>query len=310
MKQKIYIAGHTGLVGQALVRYFSRQPIQLITAKHDALDLTEPKAAADFLATQKPDVVILAAGRVGGIQANSQYPADFIYQNLMMGANVIHGAWQAGVKKLLNFGSPCVYPKFCSQPMKPDSLLTGKIEPTNEPYALAKLAGMSLCESYSKQYGVAYLNAIPSNLYGPGDSFDLERCHVLSSCLRKFHEAKLAGKKQVTLWGSGNVKRDFLFIDDLPEACDLLLKDYRETKPINISAQSPTTVRNLASQIADLVGFKGEVVWDTSKPDGAPERILDATAIRKLGWQAQTDLTDGLERTYRWFLQQQTTHAS
>ncbi|MDO8461998.1 MAG: NAD-dependent epimerase/dehydratase family protein, partial [Deltaproteobacteria bacterium] len=241
--KKIYIAGHTGLVGSALVRYFSKQNVDLIVAPRSELDLTCQADVQTFISHKKPDAVIVACGRVGGIQANSKQPAEFIYENLMMEANLIHASWKAGVKKLLNFGSACIYPKECPQPMMIDHLMTNKLEPTNEPYALAKLSGMSLVSSYNRQYGTHYINAIPSNLYGPGDCFDLERCHVIAALIRRFHEAKEKKMNEVILWGSGQVERDFLFIDDFAEACDLLLQRYDQAEPINVGAERPCTIR-------------------------------------------------------------------
>lgn len=301
--RKIYIAGHTGLVGSALVRHFSKQNVDLVVAPRSELDLTRQTDVETFISHKKPDVVIVACGRVGGIQANSKYPAEFVYENLMMEANLIHASWKAGVKNLLNFGSACIYPKECPQPMTIDHLMSSKLEPTNEPYALAKLAGLSLVSSTNRQYGTHYINAIPSNLYGPGDTFDLERCHVIAALIRRFHEAKEKKMNEVVLWGSGRVERDFLFVDDLVEACDLLLQRYDQPDPINIGAETPCTIRDLSHLIAKVVGFQGAVEWDTTKPDGAPKRLLEASALRKLGWSPKTDLKSGLEKTYRWFLE-------
>ncbi|MBI4223535.1 MAG: GDP-L-fucose synthase [Deltaproteobacteria bacterium] len=300
---KIYVAGHTGLIGSALVRYFFKQgSVRLIVAPHSELELTDQTQVSDFLSTHRPDVVICAAGFVGGILANSKYPAEFIYKNLMIEANLIHAAWRAGVQRLLNFGSSCVYPKNSPQPITTDMLMTGPMEATNEPYGIAKLAGMSLCESYNRQYGTAYLNVIPSNIYGPGDNYDLEKCHVISAAIRKFHEAKAKGTRQVTFWGSGNVTRDFLFVDDMARACALLLEKYRGSRPIHAGAQRPCRVRDLVEKIKGVVGFEGKVVWDISKPDGAPQRILDAAEIKKLGFVPKIDLDEGLRRTYEWFV--------
>ena len=300
--KKIYIAGHTGLIGSALVRHFSKNnSIQIVAAAHSELELTDQKAVKDFIVYHKPEAVVMAAGKVGGIAANSKYPAEFIYQNLMMEANLIHAAWQAGVKRLLNFGSSCIYPKKAPQPMTPDLLMTGKMEETNEPYAIAKLAGLSLCESYNRQYGTCYINVIPSNIYGPGDSYDLEKCHVISAAIAKFHQAKIDGEKKVEFWGSGNVTRDFLYVDDLARACLLLLKVYEGPAPIHVGAQAPCVVSDLVEKVKNVVGFKGEVVWNTSKPDGAPKRILDATKVKGLGFVPQVDLETGLRKTYAWY---------
>lgn len=305
--KKIYIAGHTGLIGSALLRYFSKwDSVTLVTATHLELDLTRQEAVENFLIHHQPDVVIVASGRVGGIFANSKYPAEFIYQNLMMEANLIHAAWKIGVKRLLNFGSSCVYPKNSPQLMTADLLMTGKMEETNEPYGIAKLAGISLCESYNRQYGTSYINVIPSNIYGPGDNYDLERCHIISAAIRKLHEAKAKGIKKVTFWGSGNVTRDFLFVDDLARACALLLEKYDGKKPIHAGFQRPCLIRELVQKVKNIVGFKGEVEWDTSKPDGAPSRVLDTTEIQKLGFVPQVDLETGLRKTVDWFLSQET----
>ncbi|OGQ05060.1 MAG: GDP-fucose synthetase [Deltaproteobacteria bacterium RIFCSPLOWO2_01_44_7] len=301
--KKIYIAGHRGFVGCALARHFAKNSaFEIIAATREQLDLTDQKAVEAFLAQTKPDVVIAACGKVGGIHTNATYPADFIYQNLMMEANLIHGAWKTGTKRLLNFGSACIYPKICTQPMTPDLLMTGKIETTNEPYAIAKLAGLSLCTSYNKQYETSFITAIPSNLYGPGDSFDLEKAHVVPSLIRKFHEAMMKGLSEVTLWSSGQAKRDFLFVDDVAWACEILLKNYDGITPINIGAGKSTMIKELADLIAEMVGFRGRIQWDTSKPDGAPERFLSSSEVRKLGWIPQTDLKSGLQKTYGWFL--------
>lgn len=302
--KKIYIAGHAGLVGSALLRHFSKNPsIDIVTTTHENLDLTDQDAVEKFLAETKPDVVIASAGKVGGIHANTKYPADFIYQNLMMEANLIHGSWKVGIKRLLNFGSACIYPKLCLQPMSPDLLLTGKIEATNEPYAIAKLAGLSLCASYNRQYRTSYITAIPSNLYGPGDSFDLSKAHVVASLVYKFHEAKEVGQDEVVLWGSGQVKRDFLFVDDLAQACEMLLRRYEGNEPVNVGAGCSTSIRELSVLVADIVGFKGKISWDTSRPDGATERFLETSFINNLGWFPKIGLKEGLRKTYKWFLE-------
>ena len=299
----IYIAGHAGLVGSALMRRFAGlRSVRLLTIPHGGLDLRYPEAVEAFLRRERPEIVVIAAGRVGGIQANASAPAEFIYDNLMMQTNLIHGAWNAGVRRLLNFGSSCMYPRECPQPMRPEQLMTGRLEPTSEPYALAKLAGWSLCAAYNRQYGTDYITAIPCTLYGPGDNFDLVRGHVLSALVRKFHEAREAGRDRVTLWGSGEARREFLFVDDLAEACELLLRVYEGSEPINVGTGASCSIRELAEAVAEVVGFRGSVEWDRSQPDGAPEKQLDSQRIRALGWQPQTDLRRGLERTYHWFL--------
>lgn len=289
------------------MRHFAKLPnVKLLLAEHSELELINQKAVEDYLSYHKPDIVIVAAGKVGGILANSKYPADFIYQNLMIETNLIHGAWKAGVKKLLNFGSSCMYPKKSPQPMTPDLLMTGKIEETNEPYAIAKLAGLSLCVSYNRAYGTSYITAIPSNVYGPGDSFDLAKAHVVASLIYRFHKAKEAGLEEVVLWGSGEVKRDFLFVDDLAPACEMLLQKYERDEPMNVGVGRSTTVHELAATVATVVGFRGDISWDTSKPDGAPERFLETSVIRRLGWIPRIELKEGLMKTYQWFLKNQT----
>lgn len=301
--RKVYIAGHTGLVGSALVRHFSSlDGVSLVVAARTELDLTDSRAVERFVTRQTPDIVVIAAGRVGGILANSIYPAEFIYQNLMIEANLVHGSWKAGIQRLLNFGSSCMYPKHCPQPMSPDILMTGKLEPTSEPYAVAKLAGLSLCSSYNQQYGTSFITAIPCTLYGPGDTFDPTRAHVISALIRKFSEAQEKGAKEVVLWGTGEARREFLYVDDLAGACEILLQGYHGRDPVNIGSGESRTIREIAMLIAEVVGFEGKVAWDTSRPEGAEEKLLDSEVIRGLGWSPRTDLRSGLERTYRWFL--------
>ncbi len=305
-----YVAGHTGLVGSALVRRWARQPsVQLATATHAELELTDAPAVQAWLTAHRPDEVVIAAGRVGGIAANASEPASFIYENLMIETHVIHGAWKAGITRLLNFGSSCMYPKRCEQPMRPDQLGTGLMEPTSEPYAMAKWAGMSLCAAYNRQHGTRFITAIPATVYGPGDHFDLASAHVLSALLRKFHDAKTQGERDVTLWGSGEARREFLYSDDLAEACELLLERYEGEAPINVGSGASHTIQELAALIADVVGFDGAIRWDRSRPDGAPEKCLDSSAIQKLGWSPRTSLRDGIDRTYRWFLAHQAEYA-
>lgn len=301
--QRVYIAGHTGLVGSALVRRWSGSAaVRLLRVTRAELDLTNGPAVAEWLSSNRPDTVVIAAGLVGGILANSRYPADFIYENVMIEANLIHGSWKAGVKRLVNFGSSCMYPKDCPQPMTPTMLMTGKLEPTSEPYALAKWAGLSLCASYNRQHGTRFITAIPATVYGPGDSFDPEHAHVLSALMRKFHEAVDQGVREVTLWGSGNARREFLYVEDLAEACEVLLEASEESAPINVGSGVSLTIREMAQLVADVVGFRGEVRWDTTRPDGAPAKTLDSTAIRRMGWVPRTDLQQGLRHTYRWFV--------
>jgi len=301
----IYIAGHTGLVGSALLRRVQGRPaLRVITADRSHLDLTDGPAVETFLKRERPDAVVAAAGRVGGISANSRQPAEFLYDNLMMEMNLLHGSWKAGVKRLLHFGSSCMYPKDCPQPMEPKQLMTGKMESTSEPYAIAKLAGMALCEATNRQYGTRFVSAIPCTIYGPGDNFDLEEGHVLSALLRRLHEGKEEGREEVVLWGSGSPRRQFLYCDDLAEACELLLEKYEGPEPINIGSDSTASIRELAERCAQVVGFRGRLSWDTGRPDGAPEKSLDGSVMQGLGWKPKTDLSEGLRRTYAWFLQQ------
>lgn len=300
----IFVAGHTGLVGSALCRRWEDRPgLRVITAGRRELDLRDPAKVEEFLGARRPDAVVIAAGTVGGIQANSSRPAEFIYNNLMIEANLIHGAWKAGVRRLLNFGSGCMYPRECPQPMSPEHLMTAAVEPTSEPYAMAKLAGWILCRSYNRQHGTRFVTAIPCTAYGPGDNFDLEGGHVLSALLRRFHEAKEEGKRRVTLWGTGNARREFIYSDDLSEACDLLLERHGGEEPVNIGSGEASSIQELAVAAAQVVGFHGEIEWDPSRPDGAPVKWLDSRAIRALGWRPRTGLREGMEKTYRWFLQ-------
>lgn len=277
--------------------------MQLMTAPRGELDLMQKEAVERFLERTRPEAVIIAAGRVGGIAANAKDPALFLHENLMIEVNLIHGAWRAGVKKLLNFGSSCMYPKVCSQPMRPEILMTGPLESTSESFAIAKWAGLSLCFSYNRQYGTHFTTAIPCTVYGPGDSFDPERAHVLPALLAKFHEAKEQGKPEVILWGSGQVRREFLYIEDFTSACELLLKSYEGDFPINIGRGESVAVHDLAAQVAQVVEFKGRIRWDASRPDGAPEKRLDSTPLFKLGWTPRVDLKNGLKKTYQWFLE-------
>ena len=259
-------------------------------------------AVTQWLTRTAPEIVVIAAGRVGGILANSRYPADFLYENLMIEANLIHGSWRSGVKRVLNFGSSCMYPRACPQPMTPDQLMTGTLEPTSEPYAMAKLVGLSLCAAYNRQHGTRFMTAIPCTAYGPGDSFDPEDAHVISAMIRKFHEAVEGRCDEVTLWGSGQPRREFLYGDDLAEACELLLEADRVFEPVNVGPGSSMSIREIALAVAEVVGFRGRISWDRTRPDGAPEKCLESSVVRQMGWRPRTDLRTGLERTYRWFL--------
>ncbi len=309
---KIYVAGHRGMVGGAILRQLqARGDTQIITRTHAELDLTNQLDVRDFMQAEKPDLVILAAARVGGIHANNTYPADFIYDNLMMECNVIHQAFDAGVTRLLQLGSSCIYPREVNQPMREDALLTGPLEPTNEPYAIAKIAGIKLCESYNRQHGVDYRSVMPTNLYGPGDNFHPENSHVVPALMRRFHEAAQQNSNVVVIWGSGTPRREFLHVDDMAAASlyvlDLPKEDYHaQTSPmlshINVGAGSDITILELAQLIAKVTGFKGTVTTDPSKPDGAARKLMDVSRLTSMGWQAQITLEQGIGETYRWFL--------
>ena len=299
---KIYVAGHRGLVGSAISRQLRAEGYRnLVERTHAELDLTSQQATAEFFQRERPDYVFLAAAKVGGIHANNTYPAEFIYNNLMMETNIINAAFHSGVKKLLFLGSSCIYPRLAPQPIKEEYLMTGELEPTNEPYAMAKLAGISLCNAFRRQYGCNFISVMPTNLYGPGDNFDLENAHVLPALIRKFHEAKLADNPTVTLWGTGTPRREFLFVDDLARACVFLMRKYDESGIVNIGTGVDHTIAELAAQIADVVGFTGDLVYDATKPDGTPQKLLDVSRINRLGWQAKTSLEEGLRLTYEWF---------
>lgn len=316
---KVYIAGHRGMVGGAILRRLQAridagEALELITRTHSELDLTSQAAVRDFMQAEQPDVVILAAAKVGGIHANNTYPADFIYENLMIECNVIHQAFAAGVKTLLQLGSSCIYPKAVPQPMKEDALLTGTLEPTNEPYAVAKIAGIKLCESYNRQHGVDYRSVMPTNLYGPGDNFHPENSHVLPALIRRFHEAARDGVKEVVIWGSGEPMREFLHVDDMAEASLFVLeldKDIYEanTQPmlshINVGTGTDISILDLAHMVAEVTGFKGKISNDPSKPDGTMKKLMDVSRLADMGWRARVDLETGLAETYQWFLDNQ-----
>ncbi|PIX95765.1 MAG: GDP-fucose synthetase [Hydrogenophilales bacterium CG_4_9_14_3_um_filter_63_34] len=300
---RIYLAGHRGLVGSALQRALARAGHgELITRSHAELDLTDPVAVRAFFTEQRPEYVFLAAAKVGGIHANDTYPVDFLQDNLLIETHVIREAWRSGVKKLLFLGSSCIYPKLCPQPIKEEYLLTGPLEPTNEAYALAKIAGIKLCQSYNRQYGTHFISAMPTNLYGPQDNFHPTDSHVLPALLRRFHEAKTSGQARVTVWGSGTAMREFLHCDDLAEACLHLMDHYQGDLPINIGWGKDCSIRELAETVAGVVGFAGEIVFDASKPDGTPRKVLDTRRLSELGFTPTIPLHEGIEQTYHWYL--------
>ncbi|MDP1733464.1 MAG: GDP-L-fucose synthase [Sulfuritalea sp.] len=300
---KIYVAGHRGMVGSALVRRLQKAGYtNILVRTHAELDLLDQAATHAFLAREKPDFIFIAAAIVGGINANNTLRADFIYQNLMVEANLIHGAWLAGVQRLCFLGSSCIYPRDCPQPIKEEYLLTGPLEPTNEPYAIAKIAGIKLCESYNRQYGTQYFSAMPTNLYGPNDNYDLAKSHVLPALIRKAHEAQQRGEKELVVWGSGKPKREFLYVDDLADACVFLMEQGVADSFYNIGAGTDVTIRELAETVMSVIGFSGKIVFDTSKPDGTPRKLLDVSRLGDLGWKASTPLREGLALAYRDFL--------
>ena len=298
---KIYIAGHMGLVGSAIIRrlqglgYFN-----ILTRTHKEMDLRDKEKVERFFAKEKPEYVFLSAAKVGGIQANATYPAEFIYENLMIQTNVIDLSYRYGVKKLLFLASSCIYPKVCQQPMREEYLMTGRLEPTNEPFGVAKLAGMKMCQAYSRQYGTNFISIIPANVYGINDHFGDEG-HVVASLIKRFHEAKVKGEESVTIWGTGKPKREFFYVDDLAEACIFLMDKYNESDAINVGTGVGTTVTELAEHINRITGFKGHIIYDTSKPDGNPVRLLDTNRITVLGWKPKTLLKEGLSITYEWY---------
>jgi GDP-L-fucose synthase len=299
-ESKIYIAGHRGMVGSAINRKLVEEGYtNLITRTSKELDLRNQAAVQDFFKQNKPEYVFLAAAKVGGIVANNTYRADFIYENLMMEANVIHQAYQTGVKKLLFLGSSCIYPKLAPQPLKEEYLLTGLLEPTNEPYAIAKIAGIKLCDAYRDQYGCNFISVMPTNLYGPNDNYDLTNSHVLPALIRKMHEAKERGDKEVVVWGSGAPKREFLHADDLADACFFLMDTYNEPGLVNIGVGEDISIKDLAYLVKDIVGYQGELVFDTTKPDGTPRKLMDVSKLTSLGWRATIELRQGIEGVYK-----------
>jgi len=302
---RIYIAGHTGLVGSAIMRRLHAEGCsELISGTHSELDLSSQSAVDAFFSATRPDYVFLAAARVGGIQANSNFPAEFIYSNLSIQTNVIHAAWKNNVKKLLFLGSSCIYPKHAPQPINEDYLLTGPLETTNEWYAVAKIAGIKMCQAYRRQYGFNAIAVMPTNLYGPGDNFDLENSHVLPALLRKFHEAKIRNKNEVIIWGSGKPRREFMHVDDLADACVFLMKHYEQEKIINAGTGKDISISELAYLIKEISGFHGSLEFDTSKPDGTPRKLLDVSRLSELGWKAGIGFEQGIKDTYDWYVRQ------
>jgi GDP-L-fucose synthase len=300
---KIYVAGHRGLVGSSIVRVLQREGFgNLVLRTSPELDLRDQAATAAFFREERPEYVFLAAAKVGGIVANNSFPADFIYDNLMIQNNVIHSSYLSGVTKLLLLGSSCIYPRLAPQPIREESLLTGPLEPTNEPYAIAKIAGIKMCQSYNRQYGTRYISAMPTNLYGPNDNFDLTTSHVLPALLRKFHEAKQAGAQSVTVWGSGTPYREFVHVDDVARASLFLMQRYEGWEPVNVGSGQELTIGELAGMIASVVGFTGELRFDPSKPDGTPRKLCDVSKIHELGWRHSIELEAGIRETYRWYL--------
>ena len=318
---RVFVAGHRGMVGGAIMRQLEArrergEAIELISRSRSELDLTDQAAVRDFMVSARPDVVILAAAKVGGIHANNTYPADFIYENLMIECNVIHQAFAAGVARLLQLGSSCIYPRAVAQPMAEAALLTGPLEPTNEPYAIAKIAGIKLCESYNRQHGVDYRSVMPTNLYGPGDNFHPENSHVIPALMRRFHEAQRDGDREVVIWGSGRPKREFLHVDDMAKASlfvlDLSKHVYEaNTEPmlshINVGSGCDISIADLAGVISDVTGFCGTITYDQTKPDGTPRKLMDVSRLSNMGWQASISLGQGLKETYQWFLEQHAT---
>lgn len=301
--EKSFVAGHRGMVGSAIIRCFEREGFNNLPKRgRSELDLADEEAVRHFFAQEKPTVVICAAAKVGGIKANNDFPVEFLLDNLRIQNNVIHWAYDSGVRKLLFLGSSCIYPKFAPQPIPETALLSGPLEPTNEAYAIAKIAGIKLCQAYSREYGANFVSVMPTNLYGPHDNFDLETSHVLAALLRKAHEAKTRKERTLIVWGTGTPRREFLHVDDLASACLFLLEKYDSPEIINVGCGEDISIRDLAELICDVVGFDGELAWDTTKPDGTPRKLLDITKLRNLGWQPTIPLRDGIAQTYGWFL--------
>ena len=301
--EKIFVAGHRGLVGSALIRRLEREGFHNLPKRdRSQLDLGDERAVQRFFAKERPAIVIFAAAKVGGIKANNDFPVEFLFENLSIQNNVIHAAHDAGVRKLLFLGSSCIYPKFAPQPIPETALLSGPLEPTNEAYAIAKIVGIKLCQAFSREYGANLISAMSTNLYGPNDNFDLETSHVLAALLRKAHEAKTSGGREIVVWGSGKPRREFLHVDDLASACLFLLENYDSPEIINVGCGEDISIRELAGVICDIVGFEGELAWDATKPDGTPRKLLDITKLRDLGWHPTISLREGIAQTYDWFL--------
>lgn len=302
--KKVWVAGHRGMVGGAVVRRLAGEGCEILTAGRDMLDLTRQAAVEEWVAAHRPDAVVVAAARVGGILANNSYPADFLYDNLVIETNIVQASFRANVEKLLFLGSSCIYPKLAPQPMREDALLTGPLEPTNEWYAIAKIAGIKLCQAFRKQHGCDYISAMPTNLYGPGDNFHPEGSHVLPALMARLHAAKQEGRDEVAIWGSGKPLREFLYVEDLADALIFLLKNYSGHEHVNVGTGQEVSIRTLAEQVAATVGWRGRFVFDASKPDGTPRKLMDNAKLAGLGWRARTSLADGMAMTYRWFLEQ------
>ena len=308
---KIFVAGHKGMVGSAICRQLHNQDVELVTASRHELDLTNQVQVKDFFSTHKFNEVYLAAAKVGGIHANNTYPADFIYQNLMIQNNIIHQSYKSGVKKLLFLGSSCIYPRLAKQPMNEEQLLSGYLEPTNEPYAVAKIAGIKMCDNYNRQYGLDYRSVMPTNLYGPGDNYHPQNSHVIPALLRRFHEAKFQNRENVIVWGSGSPYREFLYVDDMAIACVFVMgldkKDFFRSKTdtvthVNVGTGQEISLKTLSEMIANTTGFTGRVEWDRTKPDGVPRKLMDCNKLTLLGWKSSTSLSDGLKKAYDWYL--------
>jgi GDP-L-fucose synthase len=299
--KRIFIAGHRGMVGAGIVRRLASERCQVLTVGRDRLDLRDQAGVRSWMAREKPDAVVIAAAKVGGIYANDKYPAEFIYENLVIETNLIEAAFREGVEKLLFLGSSCIYPKIAPQPITEEALLTGPLEPTNEWYALAKIAGLKMCEAFRRQYGVDFISAMPTNLYGPGDNFDLEKSHVIPALIRKAHDAKLAGASTLTIWGSGSPRREFLHVDDAADAIVHLLKTYSAATHVNVGSGQDVTILKLAELVSDVVGFTGTIVTDPSKPDGTPRKLMDVSRLFDSGWRPKYGLKEGLSKTYAWY---------